>query len=92
MGPRDEAGNPLGGQILATGSLEVEQMVLERWGAAAFADFGSAETDLPLRPEAGLGAGIRWRSPVGLVRLDGAFAVTLDGTPFRVHLRIGPDL
>ena len=40
----------------------------------------------------GVGAGIRWLSPIGLIRIDGALAVTRPGTPFHLHFSIGPDL
>ena len=38
------------------------------------------------------GVGVRWRSPIGLIRVDMAFAVSRDSHPFRLHLNIGPEL
>ena len=43
--------------------------------------------------EVGAGFGLRWRSPIGQVRMDVAFALTKDDPPNpRLHLVIGPDL
>ena len=39
----------------------------------------------------GVGAGVRWRSPVGPARIDLAHPLD-DDTIVRLHLRIGPDL
>jgi translocation and assembly module TamA len=36
--------------------------------------------------------GLRWLSPIGLVRADVAWAVSEPGAPLRFHLMIGPDL
>jgi translocation and assembly module TamA len=36
---------------------------------------------------------VRWKSPVGMVRLDVAWPVVSDfGDSWRIHLVIGPDL
>ncbi len=40
----------------------------------------------------GAGLGLRWLSPIGMVRADAAFGVSEDDVPFRFHLVIGPDL
>jgi len=92
LGPADAAGNPLGGERLLLGSLEVDYWLKEQWGVAAFVDLGNALTSFSDPLERGIGAGIRWRSPVGPIRLDGAFAMSREGWPFRLHLNIGPEL
>ena len=92
LGPRDADGNPIGGDVLITSSLELEQRILERWGIAAFLDAGNALDGFSLDLEEGAGLGLRWISPIGQVRLDGAFAISEPGTPFRLHLRVGPSL
>lgn len=92
LGPLDENGNVIGGEVLITGSIELDYRLLNRWGVAAFFDVGDALDSIRLSLEQGAGVGIRWRSPVGLARVDGAFALTREGTPFRLHLMIGPDL
>ena len=64
---------------------------------AAFGEYwagaGRAHEDLVmLTLGTGVGAGVRWVSPVGVVRLDGAFGVSQPGPPFRVHFSMGPDI
>ena len=97
LGGVDEQGNVIGGETLLTGSLEIESMFLElerfgRWGAAAFFDFGNASNELGADLERGAGVGLRWLSPIGLVRADLAWAISREGSPLRFHLMIGPDL
>ncbi len=90
-----EEGDPLliGGKALLVGSLEADCEVIPKWRVAAFGDAGNALADFSdVKLEFGVGAGIRWVSPIGMVRLDGAFAVSEPGSPFRIHLVIGPDL
>jgi translocation and assembly module TamA len=92
LGEEDEAGNVIGGEALLVGSLEYEVRVLEKWSAAVFYDTGNAFRAFGGSLEEGAGFGIRWRSPIGPVRADLAWALSQDGTPFRFHLNIGPDL
>ncbi len=92
LGPLDEEGHVIGGETLVVGSAELEQRLLENWGVAAFYDLGNAMRSLRDPLEDGAGAGLRWRSPVGLVRADIAWALGKPGTPWRFHLVLGPDL
>lgn len=92
LGPRDADGAVIGGEMLIVLSLEAEVRFLEDWGVALFYDTGDAVDSLSLSWEQGAGLGIRWRSPIGLVRLDGALAISRSGPPFRAHVTIGPDL
>lgn len=92
LGRRDREGNVIGGETLVEGSLELERQIYEGWGAAVFVDAGNAlETfDGPLRT--GAGFGVRWRSPIGMIRADLAWALSLEETPIRFHFTVGPDL
>lgn len=94
LGPDDpDNDDTLGGRYLAVGSLELERRIHGDWSAAVFTDFGNAfDPDYRNEMEVGAGVGVRWRTPVGQVRLDVAFGLTADGTPARLHLVIGPDL
>jgi translocation and assembly module TamA len=92
LGPRDPKGKVIGGQNLLVGSLEVDYRIAPRWALAAFTDAGNALADFSLELEQSVGAGIRWVSPIGLLRVDGAIPLTEPGAPFRFHLSIGPDL
>ena len=85
------------GEALLTASVEVDALFFEygklgKFGAAVFYDAGNALTDFSDSLAQGAGLGLRWLSPIGLVRADAAFALSDPGTPVRFHLRIGPDL
>jgi translocation and assembly module TamA len=79
------------GRSLATASVEVARPIFERrpefWWAA-FVDAGNAaDTWGDLQPALGYGVGVRWRSPVGPLRLDLAYGQ--DVQRFRLHLSVG---
>jgi translocation and assembly module TamA len=94
LGRKDEAGNTIGGETLAVASLEYERRFFTKWGAAVFYDTGNASQSFSgLGTLArGAGFGLRWRSPIGPIRADMAFALSEPGHPIRFHLNIGPDL
>ncbi len=92
LGPTDANGDVTGGPYLLVGSLEYEHRLLARWGVAAFFDAGNALDDFSGPYYRGAGIGARWKSPVGLIRLDLAWALTPPERPWRVHFVIGPDL
>jgi len=92
LGPVDAEGSIIGGDTLAWASLELEARFLPSLGLAVFTDAGNAWRDGLGRLVAGPGAGLRWFSPIGIVRLDGAVGLGDDGDPLRIHLAIGPDL
>lgn len=96
LGPRDDLGNATGGRVLLAGSVEADYRILDRWAIAVFTDAGNAFDSFSLDLQYAVGAGVRWLSPVGLVRVDGAFAIdrpdAVSGGDFRLHIMIGPDL
>ena len=92
LGPRDELDHVIGGPYLLVGSLEADHRFLPRWGLAAFFDMGNALNNFGDPLKRGVGTGLRWISPAGLVRLDFAWGLDRAGTPFNVHLTVGPDL
>lgn len=93
LGPRDAAGHVIGGQALVDASAELEYRVFEKWGVAAFFDAGNAAASFSsLTLKEGTGLGLRWLSPIGLVRADVAVAVAEPTHPIRFHLTVGPDL
>jgi translocation and assembly module TamA len=93
LGPEDARGDVIGGRYLAVASLEYEHPVTASWGVAAFIDMGNAFDDESFNDgiNTGIGAGVRWYSPIGPVRLDLAHPLD-DDDVFRIHLRLGPDL
>ena len=91
VGPRIED-QVVGGKHLLTGSVELERMFNRRWGAAVFVDSGDAyDTRDTFRLRSGVGVGVRWRSPVGLVRVDVAHGLDAE-RGLQLHINIGPDL
>ena len=92
LGRKDEAGNVIGGESLLVASLEYELWFLPKWGAAVFYDTGNASESFGGVLARGAGVGARWRSPIGPIRADVAWALSEPGRPLRFHLNIGPDL
>jgi translocation and assembly module TamA len=91
LGELDERGHVIGGKYLEVASLEAEHRFLPKWGAAVFFDAGNAANRLTSSLKKGVGAGIRWISPIGPVRVDGAYALD-PPRGVRLHVNIGPDL
>ena len=91
LGPTDADGDVVGGKHLMTGSIEYEHYFDDRWGGALFFDVGNAMDSLGDDLERGAGFGLRWKSPVGPVRVDLGNAITGSGN-WRLHIFIGPDL
>ncbi len=92
LGTRNAQGKVIGGKYLATGSLELETRVWREWGAAVFVDSGGAdEVTLP-RLYTGVGAGVRYRAPVGSVQLDLAHPLNDpdggSGSGVRLHIGV----
>jgi len=97
IGARDVKGNVIGGPDTLVGSVEVEYRLeqwqaLQKFGVAAFYDAGTAGFSFGGGMQQGTGLGIFWISPIGLVRVYVATALSLPGHPLRLHLTIGPDL
>lgn len=91
LGPVNEDGDVVGGRHLAVGSIELEQLIAGNWGAAVFMDAGNAMNDWSVDLRRAAGVGLRFRSPVGMFRVDVARAIDGDESP-RLHLSLGVDL
>ncbi len=81
---------PTGGQLSTFGSLELRTYLPGQWedvGFALFADAGMAWSELAevreLPPQVSLGAGVRYKTPVGPLRVD--FARRLSDPAFFAH-------
>lgn len=83
-----ESDATVGGQYLATGSVELVQWLTSAWGAAAFIDAGNvANTFKDIKPEYGYGLGVRWKSPLGPIGADVAYGQATEA--YRLHFNIG---
>lgn len=84
----------IGGKYLAVASAEYEYYFKPNWGIATFVDTGDAFTSFDsYRQKVGAGVGLRWRSPVGIVRVDLGFPVhDSHNHGVELHIVIGPDL
>ncbi len=91
LGPTDDDGEAIGAQRLLVGSVEFEHYFNDRWGVAVFLDQGNAVEEFDDDLEQGAGFGLRWKSPVGPVRVDLANSISED-EDWRLHINIGPDL
>ncbi len=88
-----ENGYLTGGQVLAVGSAEYNYEFRPGFRGAVFTDVGNAyDKDFKTDTKVGVGVGIRWASPVGVVRVDVAAGVTEDSIPVRLHFFIGSPL
>lgn len=81
-----------GAPNVVTASLEYERYFRGPWGAAVFVDTGSAFEGRDADLHTGVGIGLRWRSPVGPVRVDIARGLNAPDSPITLHLNIGADL
>lgn len=92
LGPTDDQGRVIGGKYLLIGSAEYELRLNQDWSWALFIDGGNAMNDFKTAMKQGAGTGVRWQTPIGPLRFDLAWAISEPGTPWRIHINIGPDL
>ncbi len=90
IGPKVD-GVATSGRALLTGSVELARPISAQWPQfwwAGFVDAGDvADRYGLLRPAIGYGTGLRWRSPVGPLKLDLAYGEKVKA--FRFHLSVG---
>ena len=81
------------GRYLATGSLEWQHALARQgrwadWEGAVFVDGGAVANQFSaLQAHTGVGSGLRWKSPIGPLQIDLAYAVQLH--QWRLHLNLG---
>jgi len=87
--------DPLGGTAITAGSVEFRQRFGQHFGAAFFVDGGQVSDKLKVVPSSlyiGVGAGIRYYTPIGPVRLDVAVPTkhySSDDQAFQVYFGLG---
>ncbi len=93
IGARTDNDTLYGGRYLTVGSVEWQRPIELRgnrtdFESAVFIDAGAvADRVGDLQPRVGVGAGLRWRSPVGPLQADVAYGVKTQEV--RLHLRLG---
>ena len=93
IGARTENGLVTGGRYMAAGSVEWQRPITIKgntsdWESTLFLDAGTVTDNFDaMTVRAGVGTGIRWRSPVGPVQADLAYG--LQSQRLRLHLRLG---
>jgi translocation and assembly module TamA len=93
VSPVDEDGELIGAKYMATGTLEYQYRLTGNWWLATFVDAGDAWSESSPELKKGLGAGIRWVSPVGPVRLDFAWGQDeFADHQLKIHFTLGPEL
>ncbi len=85
------AGVTVSGRALLTGSAEIARPISPKYPAywwAAFVDAGNAADRWDdMKPAVGYGVGLRWRSPVGPLKVDVAYGERV--RQVRMHLSVG---
>jgi translocation and assembly module TamA len=94
IGPLFPDGDPIGGTAMNAASIEFRQRLFTSWGVVAFVDAGQASDEaVPFTGtlRVGAGLGLRYYTPIGVVRAD--FAVPLnrppDGDSFGIYISLG---
>lgn len=92
LSPQDTDGNALGARFMIATGIEIERFVQGNFGIAGFVDAGNASNDSLPKLKTGVGLGLRYRGPIGMVRVDVAHPLDDTENDFRLHISIGGDL
>lgn len=90
--PGQRAAYALGAKNVITTNVEYEQYFTPTWGGAVFVDAGDAFDGRPDGLRKGVGLGVRWKSPVGPLRVDIARGLDDPDASFTLHINLGADL
>ena len=92
LGPKNSDGDPLGFQSIMEGSVEYRFPVYEEFRGVLFTDFTFASDayipDYANDSYYGVGAGLRYETPVGPIAIDVGFDPE-DSSQYAIHFRIG---
>lgn len=94
IGPQLADGVPQGGTTIMTGTVEFRQRILDNYGAVLFADAGQVSVSEPLLSgvwRLGAGAGVRYYTAFGPLRVDVALPVNSQSNSgsFEVYIGLG---
>lgn len=86
---------PIGGTAIIAGTLEFRQRFGKNFGAAVFADAGQVSASLQPLPSVlrvGIGAGLRYYTPIGPIRIDFALPArrySPSDDPYEIYVGLG---
>ncbi len=92
VGPKFPSGRPTGGTSIDVGSVEFRQRVFDSWGFAVFVDAGQVGTSgVPFngKLDVGAGAGVRYFTGIGPIRVDVAVPLVHERKTDSVEFYIG---
>ena len=95
LGPADEDGNPVGGNVMVLGNVEARFSIIGNLGVVLFCDAGGVWSELQQISKGstgfGTGIGIRYNTLIGPIRVDYGFAPTWENSLKRgkVYFAIG---
>jgi outer membrane protein insertion porin family len=93
LGPEDDDGMPLGGKSLLEGSLELRTPLIGAFSCVVFGDFGNVwrQSGIYLADELryAAGAGLRFDTFIGPIRLDIARPVFDEDKDIQIHFSVG---
>jgi len=94
IGPLFPDGDPIGGTALNAATIELRQRLFGNYGAVAFMDAGQVSAEkVPFTGtlRAAAGAGVRYYSPIGVVRADVAIPLNRPpkGDSFEIYIGLG---
>lgn len=92
LSPKNSDDEAIGGQYLTVASIEADYLIYKNFGMATFLDVGNAGDEILTSLKKGVGIGLRYRSPVGMIRFDVARPLDDGADSFRLHISIGADL
>lgn len=90
IGPRNAQGLVVGGRYLKVASVEYDLPIVGNWGVAGFFDAGNASNTFNNIWNKGIGIGVRYKTPVGAIRVDFAHPISHPNLSYyRIHISIG---
>ncbi len=92
LGPKDSDGFVIGGPHLLAASIEYDRPLWRSFDIAVFADAGNAFRSSSPDFSYSVGLGLKWRSPIGPLRVYLAHPLTDSSRSVRLHISMGPEL
>ncbi len=91
ISPKNDKGELTGGSKLITAGVEYQYNIKGNWWGAVFFDCGQSSHDFNFGDlKQGAGVGVRWKSPIGPVKLDVARAIgDSEETGWKIYVGLG---